>query len=309
MARRNDERDTSRDYAEIIDIPKHRKELAKVYGYNKCLKIVLYGEPYSDSRPKPNMRTGGIALVNQQKMKKTFKEFYNRCELLQKLTIANLYHMECKFYMSITNVDKKEIKKMSKFTQKLLQQEKLAQLGEKDVDNMIKIHNDILLQDEFRITLTDAFHINQLETFKVLSEDPRAEIYLYFNDKKYSNDYYKYKVTTNFHYYLWQMSYKNWKYQSSRNRKQQLNHLRSIARTYIGEKKVNPRRVKSIMKELTYYPAEDLKELAGISKDNKMNRLDAEYKCGLLIFKNIPKAYELIKEGGKTKNDEESLFE
>ena len=47
-----DVRDTSKDYAVITDIPEEDKRICRNFNLNKCLKIVLYGDPYSDSRPK-----------------------------------------------------------------------------------------------------------------------------------------------------------------------------------------------------------------------------------------------------------------
>lgn len=309
---RGADRDTSRDYAELIPIPKEDKEHVKGFGYDKCLKIVLYGDPYSDSRPKANMKTGGLSMVNQQLMKKSFGQFFKRCDLLKELTITSVYHMKCKFYMEVTQVDRKLIKKMSKTTQRLFEKEYLGFVGEKDVDNMIKIHNDMLLQPEFRITLTDGFQIGQLKTEAFLSPDnPRAEVYVYFNSKE-KNDYYYHKLRNYHEWYYWQISYKNWVHQSNRDNGQQLKHMRKIIHEMLEPiKQVTTmrRKVSNILKEFVYYPADVIKELAGIDPSNKMNRMDAEYKLGLLLFEKIPLAYELIQQGGKRIEQTEASFE
>lgn len=299
--KRNTDRDTSRDYAEIIPIPKEYSKELKEFNYTKCLKIVLYGEPFSDSRPKPNMKTGGIQLKNQQEMKVTFGRFFRRCDLLKELTITSSYSLKCDFYLPMTQVDQKAIKKMSKFAQHLYKTEKLRHMGDKDIDNMIKIHNDILLQPEFRITLTDGFQVGQLRTDKYVSEDPRAVVYVFFSDKE-KCDYYRHKIEDSSHYFYWQISYKNWKYQSNRTPAQQLKHMRKVITDELSKYKRYTeikRKVSNIMKELTLYKAEDLKELANIDPSNKMNRIDAEFKLGLLLFEKIPLAYELIQQGGK----------
>ena len=127
--KKNKERDTSRDYAVLIDIPREDKEVCSRYGFNTCLKIVLYGDPFSDSRPKPNMKTGGIALVNQNLMKKAFKPFYDRCELLKSLTILSPYLLKCNFFLEATEVDKKRIMKLKKYIGDLYYKEKLAHMG------------------------------------------------------------------------------------------------------------------------------------------------------------------------------------
>ena len=304
-----DVRDTSRDYAVITDIPEEDKRVCRNFNLNKCLKIVLYGDPYSDSRPKPNMKTGGIALVNQNKMKKTFKEFYNRCELLQNMTIMSPYLLKGIFYLEATNIDKKRFKKCKKYIQDLFYKEKLAHMGEKDVDNMIKIHNDIMLQDEFRITLTDGFNIGTLYSPKFITPDnPRAEIYVYFSDKE-KNEYYIDKIHESNYYKKWLLSYKNYKYIECRSVDKQLKHMKKVIFDMckdIKKEKEMRKKIALVTEEFKWYKAEDIKELANVSEltSKEFTRIDAEYKLSLMLFKDIPLAYSIIKEGGKAIYDE-----
>lgn len=314
--KKNKERDTSRDYAVLIDIPREDKEVCARYGFNTCLKIVLYGDPFSDSRPKPNMKTGGIALVNQNLMKKAFKPFYERCDLLKSLTILSPYLLKCNFFLEATEVDKKRIMKLKKYIGDLYYKEKLAHMGEKDVDNMIKIHNDIMLQNEFRIILTDGFNIGTLYSPKLITpNNPRAEVFVYFNNSKEKNDYYREKIEGSSHYAYWQLSYKNYKYQSNRTVKEQIKHMKRVVEeicTPIKSVGTMKRKLGRILEEFKYYPADVIKELAGVTelKSREFNRVDAEYKLSCILFDRVPLAMDLIKQGGKLLNeDTEGAFE
>lgn len=314
--KKNDIRDTSKDYAILTEIPKEDREVCRRYGLNTCLKIVLYGEPFSDSRPKPNMRTGGIALVNQNLMKKAFKPFFERTELLKKLTILSPYLLKCNFYLEATEKDKKRIKKLKKYIGDLYYKEKLAHMGEKDVDNMIKIHNDIMLQNEFRIILTDGYNVGTLFSPKLITPDnPRAEMYVYFNNSKEKNDYYREKITESLHYEYWQLSYKNFKYQSNRSIKEQIKHMKKIIENGCSSIKTissMKRKLGRILEEFKYYPADVIKELAGVTelKSKEFNRIDAEYKLSCILFEKVPLALDLIKQGGKLLHeDTEGDFE
>ena len=44
-------RDISRNFAEVIPIPKDIQKMYKDFDYDKCLHIRIYGDPFSDSRP------------------------------------------------------------------------------------------------------------------------------------------------------------------------------------------------------------------------------------------------------------------
>ena len=85
------ERDISKDYAELsknIPIDIRRKYYTLRFDY--CLKIVLYGEPFRDSRPRIN-KYGGVGMVNMGKMKKVFNILYEKYPLLQKITVQSPY--------------------------------------------------------------------------------------------------------------------------------------------------------------------------------------------------------------------------
>ena len=169
MGKKSTIRDTSRDYAEFVPIPEDIKKKFKHMRYDTCLHIVIYGEPFSDSRPRVNQKTMGVALINMNKFKVVFKDLYNRSELLQNLTIVSPFHMKGKFYKSPTKADLKFIKS-KKVLSKLYESEKLADISIKDTDNMLKIHNDILFEPEFRITLDDAWNGGFDDSEKFLSE-------------------------------------------------------------------------------------------------------------------------------------------
>ena len=138
-------RDISENFAELIPIPKDIQKLYKDFGYDSCLHIRIYGDPFSDSRPRLNKATMGVGLKNMNEMKKVFKPLYDESELLQNLTIVSPFHIHGIFYRKPTKADIKFIKKSNKKVKSLYAQHKLGDLSIKDVDNMLKIHNDCLL--------------------------------------------------------------------------------------------------------------------------------------------------------------------
>ena len=61
------------------------------------------------------------------------------------------------------------------------------------------------------------------------------------------------------------------------------------------------RKLGRILEEFKYYPADVIKELAGVTelKSKEFNRIDAEYKLSCILFEKVPLALDLIKQGGK----------
>ena len=277
-------RDLSRDYAELLPLSKEMKRKYRELNYDTCLHIVLYGTPFSDSRPKPNMKTGGIALKNQEQMKKVFKVLYDNSELLQNLTILSPYHMDASFYLKPTKNDIKYIKKANAKTKKLLATERLHFMGIKDVDNMLKIHNDILLFDEFRIILDDAGNVGFGRAEKFLSEDERAEIWIYYSSNPLA--YYYWKLQNNKHYYRWLLSEKHMR-MNHRTPADQFKHLRKTVISYIKDlsepEVVNY--IRSTMDVLEEYSAQLIKEIAGLGNDSKFTKEDAHNKLLLTLTK------------------------
>ena len=297
-----DGRDFEKDYAEIVPIPKEIKDRAKKAGYDKCLKIVLHGDPFSDSRPRINKITGGVVLVNIEKMKVIFNLLYNKSELLQNLTIMSPFHMYIKFYMRPTQEDLKYFRKNPRM-QRLFERESIFCLARQDVDNMCKIHNDILFVDDRFITLTDSFNVGFYDPEKYLSPNPRAEVYVLYTDGKIL-PYYKNYIEKTSDYQDYIHSIKNMK-QNNRTVEEQFKHIRKILQTNLKEcngKEVKIRKVLGdLCTRLEKYPAQLIKDLADLDPEtaSKFNKLNAVYKLMLLLSKGNPIAVEIIKRGGK----------
>lgn len=269
-------RDTSRDYAELIPIPADIKKKYKHLNYDSCLHLRLYGEPYSDSRPRLNTNTMGVALINMNKMKKTFGEFYKRSELLQNLTIISPFHMSGKFFMNPTRKDLKEIKKNSKLNN-LYKSGKIADLAIKDVDNMLKIHNDILFEPEFRITLEDAWNVGFIDSEKYISEEEYADIFVYYSSKP--NSYYLWKIKQSHKYFRYLFSEKNMLV-NKRTSKEQLAYIRKLTQSTLKEEK-KEKEIKKILKRilatLEEYSADSIKAIADM-QDYRYTKRDAQMK-------------------------------
>ena len=290
-------RDISENFAELIPIPKDIQKLYKDFGYDSCLHIRIYGDPFSDSRPRLNKATMGVGLKNMNEMKKVFKPLYDESELLQNLTIVSPFHIHGIFYRKPTKADIKFIKKSNKTVKSLYEKKKLGDLSIKDVDNMLKIHNDILFTEEFRITLDDAWNIGFHKAEKYLSEEDYADIFVYYASKP--NAYYMWKMMQNHSYFSWLLSEKNMKL-CNRDPKKQMKHLKSTIRDEMNIiKNANDMRtlIRRCFKVLEEYPATLIKQVAEM-EDNKFTKMDAQYKVMLLICKGNQIAEDILKKGG-----------
>lgn len=290
-------RDISRNFAELIPIPKDIQKMYKDFGYDSCLHIRIYGEPFSDSRPRLNKQTMGVGLKNMNEMKKIFKPLYDESELLQNLTIVSPFHIHGIFYRKPTKSDIKFIKKSNKTVKSLYHKNKLGDLSIKDVDNMLKIHNDILFSEEFRITLDDAWNVGFHKAEKYLSEEDFADIYVYYAKKP--NAYYLWKMMQNHSYFCWLISEKHMRI-NHRTAKQQFTHLRNTIREELKLVKSEPdvrKLIRRSFKVLEEYPATLIKEIADMT-DAKYTKMDAQYKVMLLISKGNTIAEKIIERGG-----------
>lgn len=289
-------RDLSRNYAEMIPIPNDIKKKYKHLNYDSCLHIRIYGEPFSDSRPRLNMNTGGVGLKNMSKMKKVFTPLYESSELLQNLTIISPFHIKGVFYRKPTTSDIKVIKKSNKSIKKLYENKLLADLSVKDVDNMLKIHNDILFSSEYRITLDDAWNVGFLDPEKYLSEEDYADIYVYYSTKP--NAFYMYKIQNNHSYFSWLLSEKHMR-MFKRDIKAQKKHLTTTIRDEINPLK-NEADIRKILKRafevLEEYPAVLIKDIADM-QEFKYTKSDAQFKVMSMIVKGNKIAEKILKGG------------
>ena len=290
-------RDISENFAELIPIPKDIQKLYKDFGYDSCLHIRIYGDPFSDSRPRLNKATMGVGLKNMNEMKKVFKPLYDESELLQNLTIVSPFHIHGVFYRKPTKADIKFIKKSNKKVKSLYAQHKLGDLSIKDVDNMLKIHNDILFSEEFRITLDDAWNVGFHKAEKYLSENDFADIFVYYASKP--NAYYLWKMMQNHSYFCWLISEKHMR-MNSRTPEQQMKHLRKAIREEMESIKSEADMrtlIRRSFKVLEEYPATLIKQVADMT-DAKYTKSDAQYKVMLLICKGNKIAEKIIERGG-----------
>ena len=290
-------RNISENFAELIPIPKDIQKQYKDFGYDSCLHIRIYGDPFSDSRPRLNKATMGVGLKNMNEMKKVFKPLYDESELLQNLTIVSPFHIHGIFYRKPTKADIKFIKKSNKKVKSLYTQHKLGDLSIKDVDNMLKIHNDILFSEEFRITLDDAWNVGFHKAEKYLSENDFADIFVYYASKP--NAYYLWKMMQNHSYFCWLISEKHMR-MNSRTPEQQMKHLRKTIREEMESIKseVDMRTlIRRSFKVLEEYPATLIKQVADMT-DAKYTKSDAQYKVMLLICKGNKIAEKIIERGG-----------
>lgn len=277
------ERDTSKDYAELSqNIPIDIRKKYYTLRFDNCLKIVLYGEPFKDSRPRLN-KFGGVGMVNMGKMKKVFTVLYKKYPLLQEITIQSPYLVILDMFSLPTKKEMSFIKK-DKEALKLFKKEELYDLAIADVDNSIKIHNDILFEPEYRVSLDDAMNIGVIGN-KYLSDTPRAELYVYFSSK--TSKFYKWRIQNNHNYFKWLISEKNM-LMNKRTIKEHRKYLIKILREYIEDiKKEKDAKdfVKRVSKELIRYPAETIKELAGV-ENKTFNKNNALLNFMLEICKN-----------------------
>ena len=290
-------RDISRNFAEIIPIPRDIQTQYKDFDYDRCLHIRIYGDPFSDSRPRLNTKTMGVGLKNMNEMKKVFKPLYDSSPLLQNLTILSPFHIHGIFYRKPTKSDIKFIKKSTKRVKALYKKNKLGDLSIKDVDNMLKIHNDILFTEEFRITLDDAWNIGFHKAEKYLSEEDYADIFVYYASKP--NAYYLWKMMQNHSYFSWLISEKHMR-MFNRTAKEQMKHLTKVIRDELkilkseADVRTLLRRAFKVLEE---YPATLIKSVADMT-DIKYTKFDAQYKIMFNITKGNQVAEKIIKKGG-----------
>jgi len=280
-------RDTSKDYAEFIEVPPYIKKRIPEFQYNKGLRIVLYGEPYTDSRPHPN-RFGGVQNENMSRMKVSFGQFYERTPLLQELTIESHYSIEASFYTSPSKEDLKIIKNAPSKIKKLFEMEKLGSCRVQDVDNMCKIHNDILFEKEYYIVINDTFNMGFIDPHKYLSFNPRAELNIYYSTNP--NIFYRTHLQRSSDYTLWLFSVKNMKI-NHRTVESQMKHLKRLVKDELRDcnNEVKTRKKLSKMAKFfeTYYSSELIKRLSDLENNNKFNKYQAMFKfMSLLVGPN-----------------------
>ena len=288
-------RDTSRDTAEETYVPVEIKKRFNNVNLNKGLKITLYGAPFTDSRPR-TMASGAVAMVNMELMKKVFIQLYERSELLQNTVIISPYIIVLHAYKKATQETARKFKRgdFGKRLHKLYTSEQVHDMSINDVDNMIKIHNDILFEPEFRICLDDAWNIADTDCFKVLSDNERVELYIYYTDQ--INAYMEWNIMRRAKYYCYLICDKNRKI-NNRTLEDHVKYMKKIFDKYQSNYKSESdilSLIKRTQKVIQEWSADEVKQMAGMSVDRVFNKRDAQNKVLLLITKGNKIATDLV---------------
>lgn len=271
------------DYAIEIKIPKRFTTGRYAnFGYDRCLCITLYGDPISDSRPRVT-GFGAVAVINLQKLKQQFKPLYQSSELLQNLMIHSHYHIDAKLYMKTTQKDLKFIKKNKTIHKKYIS-DQLMDMNIKDVDNMLKVHNDLLFCNEYRIALDDGYNIGFIEPEKYTSAKPRIELMILYSSKP--DVWSRYKMYDSTKYFEHMTCYKYMTI-NKRSPDEQVKYLKKYMSSKLAtETKIQDqiKWVKKLAEVLEEYPADVLKEMGQLEISRKYNKYDASLKVILLVL-------------------------
>lgn len=306
-------RDTSRDYAEEVSVPLEIKKKFTDINLNKGIKIVLYGAPFTDSRPR-TMASGAVAMVNMELMKKVFVDVYNR-SILKDTVIISPYVIVLHAYKRPTNETARKFKKdFNKRLQTLYKNEQIHDMSINDVDNMIKIHNDILFEPEFRVCLDDAWNIADTDCFKVLSDNERVELFIYYTDQ--INAYMEWNIQRSAKYYTYMICEK-YRRMHKLTFEQHVKHMRKIfdrqqmlCKNRESELLALLKRTQKVLQE---WSAEDIKNMANMNERTYTKR-DAQNKVLLLITKgnkictDLVSKYLIVDEGEEDVTEHKGLY-
>lgn len=260
--------------------------------YNKKLTLIIYGEPMADTRPR---FVHGVAVsVNTNLLRSLFIPFYKQDKLLTNLLIDSPFHLGFKFFMTPSQKLRKNImslkiggKKLKKneLIRKLYLKDKLHDLTIKDIDNMMKIYNDLFMTEEARLTLDDGFNIGVTSINKYISENPRTEITCYFSDNPHP--YFKSIMHDHASYFKFRLSEKNM-LMYNRNIQQQLDFLTSIIKIELDG--LNEAKTKDKIKQiLTFfednYSAKLLEDLtAGFYTNKELKSINKFHNIKTLLM-------------------------
>lgn len=301
--------------SEITDMTKEERKLFPSYlNYNKKLKIVLYGEPIADSRPRV---TRGVAIsINIGILRGFFIPLYRQNELLKRTLIDSPFHLGFKFFMSPS---KKLLKKIGypqtkrtsiknkKMYQKFLNDE-IHDLSIKDCDNMVKVYNDLFMTEEARITLDDGFNIGLHKVDKFISLNPRTEITLYYSDSP--SPYFKEIMHDHYSFFKFRMSEKHM-YIYNRTYKEQLKFLESLFTVEFKDLNSHSKLIDKLKQVISYmeehYSAKLLeslvKEIGDMSNYSKVNRTINTNILLMHLFRKNKYVISILKDNMKKYND------
>ena len=152
--------------------------------FDRRLSILIPGTPISDSRPRHANTGDGIGYMYNPHKAALMKIFKKACELANfdtdSICIISPLYAVIRAYFSINKVDHKSFKEEKYFP--LLEKEEVCSQNEKDVDNIEKVHYDVIQDLENMLIFDDAYIVkNSTEKIAVLDhEEERVEIEFFY---------------------------------------------------------------------------------------------------------------------------------
>lgn len=274
----------------------HGKWEIKGRRFDTYMIIHVPGEPLVDTRPRV---LGGFAFSeNKNIIVSLFKEYYKYDEVLQNTFIMGEYAMIVDGYFSISKKDLKTLQKEYPKDYKNFLMERLPYIGEKDCDNHVKLHNDLLIDKVFMIANNDNYNFHLQGTKWYTPNNPRTILQLYFNEKDQKNFiFWKTKQTKTYFDFLISDKYKNiMGYNDDEYRK---HYFKTVKNKYEYCKTPKEKRdlIKSIMIDAENFTVDKLINLVRYKKVDKVQITKSTYL--LLLRDMIIKECGIIKEEGK----------
>lgn len=140
--------------------------------YDKCLSLVMHGEPVSDSRPRFLKDREGTYNPHKAFLMRVFGKLYEQDPLLQRIMIALPFAIDIRNFVTPT-------KKIQKRIGVDIINERYVSIKQKDNDNIEKVHWDVLQDDKYKILLDDKL-VTHNRSSQFYSVDPRIEIDIHF---------------------------------------------------------------------------------------------------------------------------------
>ena len=170
----------------IKDLKLKKPMVIRNMKFDKMLCITIPGEPIRDGRPRGvgNLTEGTGHFYNPEKaqLMKVMREVIRRSGTdCDKIVISSPLYINLIAYECMTKVSSKYLKDKED-----LLKENMVGIFEKDVDNIEKVHYDVLQDAKIMFIINDAYIIKNC-TEKVFVDDPRnqrVEINIYYTDKE-----------------------------------------------------------------------------------------------------------------------------
>lgn len=144
--------------------------------YDECLKLVMHGEPISDSRPRHLKDRDGTYNPHKAYLMRVFGKLYEQDTLLQKTMIQTPFAIDIRNYVTPT-------KRIQKLIGPDIIEEQHVSIKQKDNDNIEKVHWDVLQDIKYKILLDDKL-VTHNRSSQFYSVDPRIEIDIHYPSKE-----------------------------------------------------------------------------------------------------------------------------